>query len=1271
MDCRTAEIAMVVLLAMVFRDVAALQTRGLDSDTQALLSLKQMVEKDPLHLLDGWGAAGATNSCEWKGVSCSEGRVTTLDLSHGGLVAPLPSSALAAIDQLKVLNLSGNAFYGPGINQLIAFSCSALAALDLSSNNLSGSLMAPSSQPCTTLAHLNLSRNSFRGSLINLTIVSSTSAISVLDLSFNNISGTIPSAMFSDCGSLSWLDLSHNSIEGAIPEGISLCSTLTHLDLSHNLLTSTIPPDIIVPSSTVLINTSMNHLNLSFNELSGHLPDAFQSPVLTELDLSTNGFEGPIPPSLSASPSLQILNLSSNGLSGPIPSSMSKLINLRGLYLFKNNLTGAIPAELGSALAVLEELDLSENQFSGQIPASFTNLSALRYVNLAMNNLTGGFPSNLVCSMAALQTLDLGFNFITGNLPSGALTACRLLTTLDLSANSITGSLPSDICTPQLKELFLQDNELIGTVPEALGNCTSLTVLDLSCNLLSGPLPSSLWRLPLLRSVMIWGNFLHGPLPPSVGMAPNLRDLVLNINLFTGSIPPTLANSTKLEWICLSSNLLTGSIPPSLGDLPMLGMLQIANNSLTGSIPPSLGNSTKLIWLDLNNNLLEGSIPPELSKNSGKITKGTLDHGNEYSFVKYLGRNCIGMGGLIEFKGIREETLFRLLRSIGACPVTRLYRGTDPYYFSDDRGSLEYLDLSYNRLSGTIPSDLSSMGHLLVLSLSHNAITGTIPDSLSNLQNLNILFLDHNMLHGPIPPSLASMGLVNQLDLSYNNLSGPIPETGTMATMPPSVFANNPGLCGTPLPPCTYAPEAGSSGNSSKQGKKQPRFSTLIMAITACGIAIVIAGMSFMAASVMFRQNKIRQHIRDTYLESLPLGSDSKSWSIEGVNEPLSINVATFEKPLRRLTFAHLLEATNGFSPESMIGQGGFGEVYKATLEGGVVVAIKKLIHTVSQGEREFVAEMETLGKIKHRNLVPLCGYCKVGRERLLIYEYMEGGSLDRMLHEEPCCDSSEGDYFNEHCRLSWDIRKRIAYGTARGLCFLHHSCIPHIIHRDLKSSNVLLDDALEARVSDFGMARLLSAAETHLSVSAIVGTPGYVPPEYCHSFRCTTKGDVYSFGVVLMELITGRRPTWTASLKQTSKTHRSTVSEALFASSSDSERDSMSTATGKTGTLSAPGDLTRKELERDNEAETVELVGWVKRQLLAGKEDEILDKRVFASPKDAIFLPNIKSMKKEMLRYLDIAIWCVDQTPHKRPTMLKVIALLRELNQEHGLNSS
>ena len=333
-------------------------------------------------------------------------------------------------------------------------------------------------------------------------------------------------------------------------------------------------------------------------------------------------------------------------------------------------------------------------------------------------------------------------------------------------------------------------------------------------------------------------------------------------------------------------------------------------------------------------------------------------------------------------------------------------------------------------------------------------------------------------------------------------------------------------------------------------------------------------------------------------LNRLQAAHAATTWKIDKEKEPLSINVATFQRQLRKLKFSTLIEATHGFSAASLIGCGGFGEVFKATLKDGSSVAIKKLIRLSCQGDREFMSEMETLGKIKHRNLVPLLGYCLVGEERLLVYEYMEYGSLEEMLHGRAKA--------RDRRILTWEERKKIARGAAKGLCFLHHNCIPHIIHRDMKSSNVLLDHELEARVSDFGMARLISALDTHLSVSTLAGTPGYVPPEYYQSFRCTARGDVYSFGVVLLELLTGKRPT-----------------------------------------------------DKEDFGDT-NLVGWVKMKVREQKQMEVIDPEILLVTKgtDEAEAEEVK----EMMRYLEIALQCVDDFPSKRPNMLQVVALVREL---------
>lgn len=329
---------------------------------------------------------------------------------------------------------------------------------------------------------------------------------------------------------------------------------------------------------------------------------------------------------------------------------------------------------------------------------------------------------------------------------------------------------------------------------------------------------------------------------------------------------------------------------------------------------------------------------------------------------------------------------------------------------------------------------------------------------------------------------------------------------------------------------------------------------------------------------VFLPANKAKATVEPTSSDEL-LGKKSR--------EPLSINLATFQHSLLRVTTDDILKATKNFSKEHIIGDGGFGTVYRAALPEGRRVAIKRLHggHQF-QGDREFLAEMETIGKVKHPNLVPLLGYCVCGDERFLIYEYMENGSLEIWLR-------NRADTFEA---LGWPDRLKICLGSARGLAFLHEGFVPHIIHRDMKSSNILLDENFEPRVSDFGLARIISACETHVSTD-IAGTFGYIPPEYGLTMKSSTKGDVYSFGVVMLELLTGRPPTG------------------------------------------------QEDMEGGGN-----LVGWVRWMIAHSKGNELFDPCL---PVSGVWL-------EQMVRVLSIALDCTAEEPWKRPSMLEVVKGLK-----------
>ncbi|TVU00807.1 hypothetical protein EJB05_53754, partial [Eragrostis curvula] len=239
---------------------------------------------------------------------------------------------------------------------------------------------------------------------------------------------------------------------------------------------------------------------------------------------------------------------------------------------------------------------------------------------------------------------------------------------------------------------------------------------------------------------------------------------------------------------------------------------------------------------------------------------------------------------------------------------------------------------------------------------------------------------------------------------------------------------------------------------------------------------------------------------------SASIGSQGPARSVAPSSGELSVGNS------KAFSFDELYEITGGFSRDNVLGEGGFGCVFKGTLADGKVVAVKQLKGGGGQGEREFQAEVEIISRVHHRHLVTLVGYCISEDHRLLVYDFVSNDTLHHHLHGRG------------RAAMDWPTRVRIAAGSARGLAYLHEDCHPRIIHRDIKSSNILLDDQFEAQVADFGLARLAENDVTHVS-TRVMGTFGYLAPEYASTGKLTEKSDVFSFGVVLLELITGRKP--------------------------------------------------------------------------------------------------------------------------------------------------
>ncbi|KAK8997968.1 hypothetical protein V6N11_012503 [Hibiscus sabdariffa] len=421
---------------------------------------------------------------------------------------------------------------------------------------------------------------------------------------------------------------------------------------------------------------------------------------------------------------------------------------------------------------------------------------------------------------------------------------------------------------------------------------------------------------------------------------------------------------------------------------------------------------------------------------------------------------------------------------------------------SPDLGKLEHLRLLMlhnNNFYGAIPSELGNCTELQGIYLQGNYLSGLIPSELGNLSSLQNLDISSNSLSGSIPPSIGRLDKLITFNVSNNFLVGPVPSQGVFSNFMASFFAGNRDLCGKQINvvckddsggATTYSGSPTSAQN--QVGKRKYSGKLLISASATVGALLLVALMCFWGC---FLYKKFGKN------ESRTLAMD--------VSGGASIVMFHGDLPYSLKDIIKKLEA---LSEEDIIGTGGFGTVYKLAMDDGNVFALKRIVKMNEGFDRFFERELEILGSIKHRYLVNLRGYCNSPTSKLLLYDYLAGGSLDEALHER-----SE--------QLDWEARLNIIMGAAKGLAYLHHDCSPRIIHRDIKSSNILLDSNLEARVSDFGLAKLLEDEESHIT-TIVAGTFGYLAPEYMASGRATEKTDVYSFGVLMLEVISGKRPT-------------------------------------------------------------------------------------------------------------------------------------------------
>lgn len=813
------------------------------------------------------------------------------------------------------------------------------------------------------------------------------------------------------------------------------------------------------------------------------------SGKVTEISLDNKSLSGEISPSIGILKSLTMLSLPSNHITGELPAQLTHCANLRTLNLSQNHLVGKIP-EL-STLRNLEILDLSGNSFSSEFPSWVGNLTGLQSLGLGHNhfdeskipeslgnlkNLTWLYLANcslmgeipeFIYEMKALGTLDMSRNTLSGKL-SKSISKLQNLNKIELYVNNLTGEIPPELANLTLLQDFdISENKFYGKLPPELGNLKNLVVFQLYGNNFSGEFPAGFGDMQHLTALSIYGNRFSGQFPTNLGRFSPLNSIDISENQFSGGFPRFLCEKRMLQFLLALENNFSGEFPESYADCKSLERFRVNKNHLSGEIPAEFWSLPYVKMIDFSDNNFSGVISPRIGFSTW-LNQLILQNNN---FSGYLPQEIGKLTNLERLYLNHNNFSGEIPSEIGALK------------------QLSFLHVEDNSLSGSIPSELGNCVRLGEMNLAWNSLTGSIPLTLSLMSSLNSLNLSRNKLTGEVPENLEKLKL-SSIDLSENLLSGRVPSD--LLTMGgDKAFRGNNELCIDQY----SKTRSNSAMNICSEMHSQKRLlqnKLVLFSIIASALIVVLAGLVL----VSYKNFKLCEADRETRLE-------------EGKEKDPKWKLASF----------HQLEIDEDeicdLEEENLVGSGSTGKVYRLNLKkNGGTVAVKQLWK--GDGLKLLTAEMDILGKIRHRNILKLYACLVKGGSNLLVFEYMENGNLFQALHRQLKGGQPE---------LDWYQRYRIALGAARGISYLHHDCSPPIIHRDIKSTNILLDDDYEAKVADFGVAKIVQNMHKGSEYSSFAGTHGYIAPELAYTPKVTEKCDVYSFGVVLLELVTGRKP--------------------------------------------------------------------------------------------------------------------------------------------------
>ncbi|XP_059072475.1 probable LRR receptor-like serine/threonine-protein kinase At1g53430 isoform X2 [Cryptomeria japonica] len=813
------------------------------------------------------------------------------------------------------------------------------------------------------------------------------------------------------------------------------------------------------------------------------------------------------------------------------------------IYLKSQNLTGVVPAELAN-LTYLEEMSLGMNHLSGHIPKELGNLIYLQKMDLFSNELYGQLPKSLV-NLTRLKMLYIESNQLHGKMPQ------------------IYGHFHG------LEHFVASSNNFSGKIPDFIGNWRNLTILRLEATSLEGPIPST------------FSNLIQ------------LEDLRISYLIGGGSNLSFMQNLTKLTTIVLRSALIYGEIPQYLGHSIKPKILDLRFNNLTGSIPKALENMPekrlKIEYLDLSYNYFSGELNASWIKNEVQMNliqnsfNSNISNGRDQAYLQ-RGFTC------------QAPQYTSVAINCGGNPWGTYEGDTNPLgpssYFSSSDGkwavSNTGLFMDAEDHKWIVAGDNSEIDKG-----TNTEMYGTARCAPSSLRyyalclqngeyNVQLYFAEIVISNGVTFASLGRrvfdvylQGTRRLKDFNIKDAAGGSSYKGVIRNFIVNVTENfleihffwaGKGTFDIPVKG-TYGPlvsaikispnfEINTTSNDRNESNK-----TMIIGIVSG--AVISLGFTLCLSFVFIRKRNRRKR------KSLAANDDTELTDI--ISSTFSLEV--------------IKNATNDFNPENKIGEGGFGAVFKGTLLDGKMIAVKQMFPKARRGIRDFLNEVGTISAMQHPNLVELYGFCVEGKQLLLVYEYMENNSLARCL------------FGPQECRLNldWPRRYNICLGIAHGLAYLHEGSRLRIIHRDIKTMNILFDQDLNPKISDFGLAKLFDQDKTHVT-TRLAGTMGYMAPEYALKGHLTEKADVYSFGVVVLEVVSGR-----------------------------------------------------SRIDKKLREEMVYLLEW---------SWHLYEKKMLLDLLD-VNLKNSGYSKKEVLRVINVGLLCTHESPLQRPSMSTVVGML------------